>query len=164
MTIETRQPVRSSLGHAFKRIFLTLFGYLVSVLIGLVAIVVIYSVASHLPNAPDYFKSMSMAPIALLLVPPLWFFYFFVAVTATVVPALVVVLACEFLSLRGIWLNMLSGGAVALIGYAMLSSETYVAGVQQTLADFGVVAGAGLVGGFVYWLIAGRDAGFRQRA
>lgn len=163
MTIETQHPAGSSLGYVIRRIFLAFFGYLVSVLIGLVAIVVIYSLLSYVPGSPDYFKLMSLAPIALLLIPPLWFFYFFIAITATLVPAIVVMLAGEWLSLRSIWLNMLFGGAVALIGYAMLASQSYTVGVDQAPADYGVIAGAGLVGGFVYWLIAGRDAGFRRR-
>ena len=29
-------------------------------------------------------------------------------------------------------------------------------------ADIGIIAAAGLVAGLVYWLIAGRDAGFRR--
>ena len=32
----------------------------------------------------------------------------------------------------------------------------------QRLADMGIIAGAGLVAGLIYWLIAGRDAGFRR--
>lgn len=163
MTIETQHPAGSSLGYVIRRIFLAFLGYLVSVLIGLVAIVVIYSLLSYVPGSPDYFKLMSLAPIALLLIPPLWFFYFFIAITATLVPAIVVMLAGELLSLRSIWLNMLFGGAVALIGYAMLASQSYTVGVDQAPADYAVIAGAGLVGGLVYWLIAGRDAGFRRR-
>jgi hypothetical protein len=29
-------------------------------------------------------------------------------------------------------------------------------------ADFGIIAGASLVAGLIYWLIVGRDAGFRR--
>jgi hypothetical protein len=163
MTIDTQQPRGSLIGHLVKRIVLALFGYLVSVLIGLVAVVAIYSLLSHLPNSPAYFKSMSMAPIALLLVPPLWFFYFFIAVAATSLPAAVLILTGEFLSLRGVGLNMLFGGAAALFGYAVLSTQTYTVGIEQAPADYGVIFSAGLVGGLVYWLIAGRDAGFRRR-
>ena len=164
MTIETQQPRGSLIVHLLKRIFLALFGYLVALVFGLLAIVVIYGVLSHVPGAPAYFTSMSMTPIALLYLPPLWLLVMMVALIATAVPAFFAIMAGEFLSLRSIWLNMLFGGAVALIGYVMLASETYLVGFEQALADFGVIVGAGFVAGFVYWLIAGRDAGFRRRA
>jgi len=163
LTVDTQQPRGSLFGHVLRRIFLALFGYLVALVVGLVAIVVIYSVLAYLPVSPDYFKLMSLAPMALLLVPPLWFFYFFIALVATMVPAVLVILAGEFLSLRSAALNTLFGGAVALVGYTLLASETYTVSAAQAPADFGVIFGAGLVGGFVYWLIAGRDAGFRRR-
>ncbi|MGE3363406.1 MAG: hypothetical protein AB7I34_08110 [Rhizobiaceae bacterium] len=163
MTVDAQQPRGSLIGHILKRIFLALFGYLVALVVGLVAIVVLYSILSYLPVSPDYFKLMSLAPIALLLVSPLWFFYFFIAIVATMVPAAVVMLAGEMLSLRKAWLNVLFGGAVALVGYTLLSTETYTVSAAQAPADFGVIFGAGLVGGFIYWLIAGRDAGFRRR-
>jgi len=164
MTIETRPPRSSLIGHVLKRVLLALVGYLVALVVGLVAIVAIYSVLAYLPVSPDRFQLMSLAPIAFLLVPPLWFFYIFIALVATMAPAAIVMLAGECLGLRSAMLNVLFGGAVALVGYALLSTETYTVSAAQAPADFGVVFGAGLVGGFVYWLIAGRDAGFRRPA
>jgi hypothetical protein len=32
----------------------------------------------------------------------------------------------------------------------------------QRWVDIGIIAAAGLVAGLLYWLIAGRDAGFRR--
>lgn len=152
------------MGHVLKRLFLALFGYFIALLLGLVAIVVIYSVLSFLPGSPAYFKDMSMTPIMLLLLPPLWILYILVAFGCTVIPALVAILVSESFSLRQVWLHMLFGGLCALIGYVLLAPQTE--GVQQgpALPDLGIVLGAGLVAGFVYWLVAGRDAGFRRSA
>lgn len=149
----------SLVGHVIKRIFFALMGYGVSLLVGLVAIVAIYAFASYLPNAPSYFDAIAMSPIAMLFIPPLWILYLIIACAATIVPAALWMLASEALSLRSLWLHMLAGLASAAIGYLLLGAQTVGAG---QLPDLGIVTAAGPVGGFVYWLIAGRDAGFRR--
>ncbi|WP_430679435.1 hypothetical protein [Mesorhizobium album] len=148
------------IGYVLKRILMVLAGYLVAVLVGLIALVVIYVVLSSLPNAPGYFELMQFTPVAVFVVPPLGMFVYFLTIVVTGIQTLVFALIAEFFSLRGFWLHMLFGAAAAAAGFMLLWPDA--PDDPERWADMGIIAGAGLVAGLVYWLIAGRDAGFRR--
>lgn len=147
-------------GYVLKRILMVLAGYLVAVLVGLIALVAIYAVLSSLPNAPGYFELMQFTPVAVLVVPPLGVFVYLLTVMVTGMQTLVFALIAEFFSLRSFWLHMLFGGAAAAASFMLLWPDA--PDDPERWADMGIIAGAGLVAGLVYWLIAGRDAGFRR--
>ncbi|WP_376774827.1 hypothetical protein [Mesorhizobium silamurunense] len=147
-------------GYVLKRILMVLAGYLVAVLVGLIALVVIYAVLSSLPNAPSYFELMQLTPVAVLVVPPLGMFVYFLTIVVTGMQTLVFALIAEFFSLRSFWLHMLFGGAAAAAGFMLFWPDA--PDDPERLADLSIIVAAGLVAGFVYWLIAGRDAGFRR--
>ncbi|TPM41960.1 hypothetical protein [Mesorhizobium sp. B2-3-4] len=153
----------STAKHILKRVLMMLAGYLVAVLVGLIAIVVFYVALSSLPNAPEYFGAMSMTPVALLLVPPLGMFVYFLAIVVTGLQALIFALIAEFFSLRNFLMHMFLGAAAAAGGFALIGQPDSLADIDpERWADIGIIAAAGLVAGLVYWLIAGRDAGFRR--
>ncbi|MDX8517717.1 hypothetical protein [Mesorhizobium dulcispinae] len=147
-------------GYVLKRILMVLAGYLVAVLVGLIALVAIYVVLSSLPNAQSYFALMQLTPVAVLVVPPLGMFVYFLTIVVTGMQTLVFALIAEFFSLRSFWLHMLFGGAPAAAGFMLLWQDA--PDDPERWADLGIIAAAELVAGFVYWLIAGRDAGFRR--
>lgn len=146
--------------HVLKRILMMLAGYLVAVLVGLVAVVAIYGALSSLPNAPGYFDAMGLTPIAVLVVPPLGMFVYFLTLILTGLQTLVFALIAEFFSLRNFLLHMLFGATSASAGFFLI----WPGAPEDTerWADVGIIAAAGLVAGLVYWLIAGREAGFRR--
>ena len=146
--------------HVLTRILMMLAGYFVSVLIGLIAVVAIYAALSSLPNAPDYFSAVGMTPIALLFLPPAAMIIYFVAIILTALQTLIFALIAEFFALRNFLIHMLFGAAAAAAGFFLIwpAAEEDVG----RWADIGIIAAAGLVAGLVYWLIAGRDAGFRR--
>ncbi|MGX5847816.1 hypothetical protein ACWGTO_12160 [Mesorhizobium sp. PL10] len=146
--------------HVLKRILMMLAGFFVSVLIGLIAVVVIYSALAALPNAPDYFGTMSATPLVVLLWPPVGIVVYFFAIILTCVQTLIFALLTEFFALRNFLIHMLFGAAAAAAGFFLIwpGAEEDV----ERWADIGIIAAAGLVAGLVYWLIAGRDAGFRR--
>ncbi|AZO07147.1 hypothetical protein [Mesorhizobium sp. M2A.F.Ca.ET.043.02.1.1] len=148
------------IGHVLKRILMVLVGYLVAVLAGLIAVVVIYAILSSLPNAPGYFGLMEFTPVAVLVVPPLGMFVYFLTIILTGMQTLVFALIAEFFSLRSFWLHMVFGATAAAAGFMLIWPDA--ADDPERLADMGIIAGAGLVAGLIYWLIAGRDAGFRR--
>ncbi|SFP56986.1 hypothetical protein SAMN03159463_04476 [Mesorhizobium sp. NFR06] len=55
---------------------------------------------------------------------------------------------------------MLFGAAAAAAGFMLILPDA--ADDPERWGDMGIIAGAGLVAGLIYWLIAGRDAGFRR--
>ncbi|RWX60502.1 hypothetical protein, partial [Mesorhizobium sp. M2A.F.Ca.ET.039.01.1.1] len=108
------------IGHVLKRILMVLVGYLVAVLAGLIAVVVIYAILSSLPNAPGYFGLMEFTPVAVLVVPPLGMFVYFVTIILTGMQTLVFALIAEFFSLRSFWLHMVFGAAAAAAGFMLI--------------------------------------------
>jgi drug/metabolite transporter (DMT)-like permease len=75
---------------------------------------------------------------------------------------LVFALIAEFFSLRNALLHMFFAAAAAAGGFFLIWPSTAEEMDAGRWADIGIIAGAGLVAGLVYWLIAGRDAGFRR--
>ena len=73
------------------------------------------------------------------------------------------------LRLRGIVFHLAAGGLIALALWVMQDAGGQAAGVQSAPSGLPrgslVVLAAGFVGGFVYWLLAGRQAGcWRMKA
>lgn len=148
--------------HVLKRLLMMLAGYLVAVLIGLVAVAVIYATLSSLPNAPEYFGFAVVTPLAALVVPPLGMFIYFVTIVITGLQTVIFALIAEFFSLRNFLLHMFFGAAAAAGGFFLIWPNSPEDMDSARWADIGIIAAAGLVAGLVYWLIAGRDAGFRR--
>jgi hypothetical protein len=78
------------------------------------------------------------------------------------VPALVLITIAETFDIRSIFYYAIGGAAIGLFAY--YGSDMSVALENSTdmpPVSFGLqlVAAAGIIGGFVYWLIAGRTAG-----
>jgi hypothetical protein len=148
--------------HILKRILMMLAGYLVAVLVGLVAVAAIYGALSSLPDAPQYFDVMGVTPIAVLVVPPLGMFVYFLTIVMTGLQTLIFALIAEFFSLRNFLLHMFFGAAAAAGGFFLIWPGTTEDMDPERWADIGIIAAAGLFAGLVYWLIAGREAGFRR--
>lgn len=148
--------------HVMKRILMMLAGYLVAVLAGLVAVAAIYAALSSLPGAPGYFDAMGISPIAALVVPPLGMFVYFLTIVVTGLQTLIFALISEFFSLRNALMHMVFGAAAAAGGFFLIWPSSMQDMDPERWADIGIIAAAGLVAGLIYWLIAGREAGFRR--
>lgn len=76
------------------------------------------------------------------------------------VPAFIVILLAEFFRWRSVFFYLIAG---ALIGLAVgvLPADQATAWAENAGA---LLAAIGAVGGFIYWLIAGRSAGFTGAA
>ena len=75
-------------------------------------------------------------------------------------PSIPVILASEVLARRDWLFHVLCGGGVALVVAALFLADAARAGdPSYDPAFLAVVVAAGLVGGFGYWLVAGRGAG-----
>jgi uncharacterized membrane protein YuzA (DUF378 family) len=80
------------------------------------------------------------------------------ASTQTLLPALLLVIAGEVARIRGVLYYVIGGGA-ALAIVPLLSRLSQPSGaLDVSAAAFQVLAVGGFAGGFVYWLLAGRNA------
>jgi hypothetical protein len=80
-----------------------------------------------------------------------------IASGATLVPAVLVVIVGEVARVRS-WLYYLIGGGVALAVIPLLARVDTGTATYALPALWHVFATAGFAGGFVYWLLAGRNA------
>ncbi|WP_407157467.1 hypothetical protein [Bradyrhizobium sp. STM 3557] len=81
------------------------------------------------------------------------------------IPALLIALITEAFSIRSVLAYAIGGGVVGLAGYLGLipfDPETFhFEGIVRRHLE--IMTGAGIVGGLVYWMIAGRNAGAWRR-
>lgn len=81
----------------------------------------------------------------------------------TVLPFIVFAALTEIFRLRSLLVHSGGGLMIALIGLTVMFSES---GSQSSFEGQGtlIAAASGIVGGFVYWFVAGRSAGaYRER-
>jgi hypothetical protein len=98
----------------------------------------------------DYFIALVFAGPLLALLLSIWAFHMFV-------PAMIGVVISEALALRSWMYHAANGGVSAWLGWALTRDiqEEY-----RFLTEPGILIAAGLLGGLVYWLVAGWTAGF----
>lgn len=149
--------------YILRRLALVLAAYLLAMVAGLAVVILFYGLLSALPGAPAYFSWVSTTSLLALLAPPVALFLLLLAIIVTAVPMLASAAITEGFGLQQVWLHMILAALVGLCGY-MLSVPTIDNTVSRSdLADLGIVAIAGALAGIVYWLIAGRNAGFRRQ-
>jgi hypothetical protein len=135
------------------RFFVTLFGFGLASLAA-AAVMVFGAAAPELPP-PDTW-------------PLLTFFIFSVSAFVAAfsfVPAVVAILVTEAFGLRSVIFYAVAGGLIGLFcGYTLGFIEPMPSfRLDQPLqTNFELLAAAGIAAGFVYWLVAGRSAGFRR--
>ena len=76
------------------------------------------------------------------------------------VPAALAILVAEILALRSILYHVLVGGVIAIA--LLVATWAPEAGSARLPPDWNLFLAAGFVGGFVYWLIAGRGSGLAK--
>jgi len=74
------------------------------------------------------------------------------------VPAFIFILFAELFAWRSVFVYLAAGALIGLSGSVLPIEEVF----PEAQANMTMLAAAGLVGGFVYWLIAGRSAGFTR--
>ncbi len=138
----------------FLRSFVIAFAFLVACVVA--AFVVAYGLVapelSQFRTNPEFFLFFLFLGSAAGIVTP---FYVFA-------PSFVAILIAEIFSLRSLLYYALAGGLIGALAYFMtdVSARTQGAGtVAPLLQELQWLVAAGIVAGFVYWLIAGRSAG-----
>jgi len=90
------------------------------------------------------------------------FFATWLAVAAAFVPAVIVITIAETFDIRSIFYYAIGGGLIAAVVWYMADISVQLENTTD-LSPIGyglqLVAAAGIIGGFVYWLLAGRKAG-----
>jgi phosphotransferase system glucose/maltose/N-acetylglucosamine-specific IIC component len=157
--------------HLFAECFedwtMSLFGRIIVIFLALIAAIVAAGIVLAIGIVLPEWSAMDSDPVERVA-------FFFAAFFATsyvgavaFLPALLVVVVSEAASLRNFLYYGVGGALVGLASYygsdisVRLENTTDVPPVANPLQ---LAAAAGIVGGIVYWLIAGRNAGrWRER-
>lgn len=135
------------------RLFVIMFGFLAACLVA--GIIVVFAVLFPELSA---LETGMIDPEAINVI--LGFGFIFLSGFA-LLPALIVVLITEAFSIRGVLTYALGGAAVGVACYLGLvpfdAATMRFDGIVRRHLE--VMAGAGIVSGLVYWVIAGRNAG-----
>lgn len=135
-------------------------GRLFSILVGYIAAVL---------SAGAFLAALFLSVIPVEPVPPsglyaggivVGLFFFAPLVGATsFMPAACVIAVTEVLRLRDWLFHALGGGLVGALAAVWLWTSPERSPIPPDAGFLAALAGAGMVGGFAYWLIAGRNAG-----
>ncbi len=139
----------------FLRTLVIAFAFLVSCMVA--AFIVAYGlVAPELSDfakgSPEYFMVLLFLGGAAGVVTP---FYVFA-------PSFVVILLGEMFGLRSVLYYALCGAMIGAVAYFLSDTGARIEGagtVAPITRELQYLTAAGIVAGFVYWLIAGRSAG-----
>jgi hypothetical protein len=104
---------------------------------------------------------LGLGPVAMIAAPLLFFFVMWITVVMTFIPAAIANLLTEIFAVRILGAHLAIAVALAASAGVILDPTWFDGmGTDRILITLAVFLGA-LVGGLVYWAIAGRNAGFR---
>jgi hypothetical protein len=136
------------------RFFVILFSLIFALLAAGIALAVGVMAPELVTNTSDPIEKFAFFAIA-------FFATSFVGATAFV-PAVILVAIAETFDIRSIFYYAIGGGLIAAVVWYMADISVQLENTTD-LSPIGyglqLVAAAGIIGGFVYWLLAGRKAG-----
>lgn len=142
-----------------RRILATIFGVILAAMAGSIALFVLGArwaageVSAFTPENADETSRAVNEALGVIA------FFLNVAPALTLLPGLAVVIVGEVARIRSLLYYVLAGGvAAALMPLIARAPETEAGSTTYSAEYFAIIATAGFVGGFVYWLIAGRNA------
>jgi len=104
---------------------------------------------------------LGLGPIAMIAAPMLFFVVLWITVVMTFIPAAIANLLTEFFAIRFLGVHLAIAVVLAASAGIILDPTWFDdMGTNRVLITLAAFLGA-LVGGLVYWAIAGRNAGFR---
>ena len=143
---------------AIWRIIVTAFGFALATVAGTIALFILGArwaaseATSFMPENPDEMSQTLNEGLGVIA------FFFNVAPVLTLLPAIAAVVIGEVARIRSILYYILAGGAAAAIMPIIATVQETDVSPAYSAQYFAIIATAGFAGGFVYWMIAGRNA------
>ncbi|MGE0237516.1 MAG: hypothetical protein AB7F09_18470 [Parvibaculaceae bacterium] len=149
------------IAHIAKRIAFIVLGYFAALVAGAAIFPGLLLIISEFAPASELWQLVGMGPIALVLMPVILVYIMSIVMILTFIPAAVFKLITEIFALRRLWLHLLISLSLAAgAGLMMVPGWFSAMNTDRWLITLAIGLSA-LVGGVVYWAIAGRMAGFR---
>jgi len=143
---------------AIGRILAVVFAFLLSTVVAAVTLFFLgarWAAEEAVAHTPETADEMSFVVNE-------WFgvMAFFLTVTPllTLLPAIAVVAIGEVARIRSVLFYVLASGVAAALMPLISAPPEIAANASYSAEYFAIIATAGFAGGFVYWLVAGRNA------
>jgi hypothetical protein len=143
---------------AIRRILATAFGFVLGVIAGAITLFALgarwaagEATAFTPENADDVSRALNegLGVIA---------FFLNVAPVLTLLPSLAAIVIGEVARINSVLYYVLAGGVAAALMPLIAAMPDSAGGAAYSARYFTIIATAGFAGGFVYWLVAGRNA------
>lgn len=146
------------MGPAIWRVLSVLFGFALATLGATITLVMLGAhwaaneATAYTPESADEVSRVMNEWLGIMA------FFITVAPLMTLLPALAVVAAGEIAKVRSVLYYVLGGGIAAAIMPLLMAPAEMAASPTYSAQYFAIIATAGFAGGFIYWLISGRNA------
>jgi hypothetical protein len=146
------------------RLAFVVLGYFAGIATGSAAFPFVLAIISAFVPDSALWDWLGLGPVAMVAAPALFFVVMWITVVMTFIPAAIANLVTEAFAIRNVYVHILIAIGLAASA-ALIIDPTWFAmmGTDRMLITAAAFCGA-LVGGLVYWAIAGRNAGFRRSA
>ena len=144
-----------------SRIAFVVLGYFAGIATGSAAFPCVLAIISAFVPSSALWDWLGLGPIAMVAAPILFFFLMWITVIMTFIPAAIANLLTEAFAIRNVYVHIAIAIGLA-VSAGLILDPTWFAmmGTDRILITAAAFCGA-VVGGLVYWAIAGRNAGFR---
>ncbi|MFO0993159.1 MAG: hypothetical protein U1E67_14640 [Hyphomicrobiales bacterium] len=145
-----------------SRIAFVVLGYFAGIASGSAAFPCVLAIISAFVPDSALWDWLGLGPVAMVAAPILFLFVMWITVVMTFIPAAIANLLTEAFAIRNVYVHILIAIGLA-VSAGLIIDPTWFAmmGTDRMLITFAAFCGA-VVGGLVYWAIAGRNAGFRS--
>jgi uncharacterized membrane protein YhdT len=145
-----------------SRIAFVVLGYFAGIATGSAAFPCVLAIISAFVPDSALWDWLGLGPIAMVAAPVLFFVVMWITVVMTFIPAAIANLLTEAFAIRNVYVHILIAIGLA-VSAGLILDPTWFAmmGTDRMLITAAAFCGA-VVGGIVYWAIAGRNAGFRS--
>lgn len=142
------------------RIAFVVLGYFAGIATGSAAFPCVLAIISAFVPDSALWDWLGLGPIAMVAAPVLFFVVMWITVVMTFIPAAIANFLTEAFAIRNVYVHILIAIGLA-VSAALIIDPTWFAmmGTDRMLITIAAFCGA-VVGGLVYWAIAGRNAGF----
>jgi hypothetical protein len=145
-----------------KRIFFIVLGYFAGLAAGAAALPGFLLLISTFYPESQLWQFLGLGPIAVIVAPVVLFTIMWIVMVLTFIPAAVLNAITEIFGWRQLWLHLLIALSLAAIAGLMLVPDWFSHMTSNSWLITLAIALSALVGGIVFWAIAGRLAGFRH--
>lgn len=143
---------------AIRRILAVAFGFVVATLAGALTLFVLgarwaaQEATAYTPETADEMSRFLNEGLGVIA------FFFTVAPVLTLLPAVAAAVLGEVARVRSLLYYVMAGGAAAALMPLIAAQSQAVEGGGYSAPYFTIIATAGFAAGFIYWLLAGRNA------